>query len=149
MEMIWKWNAIKTWSVLGTLLLIPWDLLMGLGYTFSFRDNQPVLDQVFVWTTFWLTVPAVLISWLLPKLSGCWILVNTGISISIVAYQRIIGYMEYRRHPYELAMPLAVAILVQVLYAGTFFWAGKILFGIAMLRLSRQGKALKSQTLPA
>jgi len=116
---------------------------MGFGYTFSFRDNPPISDQVFVWTTFWLTVPAVLISWLLPRLSGCWILFNSGISISIVAYQRIIGYVEYRRHPYELAMPLPVAILVQVLYVGTLFWAGKILFGLAMLRLSRPGPALQ------
>jgi hypothetical protein len=144
MEMIWKWNAIKTWSLLGTLLLIPCDLLMGFGYTFSFRTNEPVLEQVFVWTTFWLTVPAVLISWLLPKLSGCWILVNTGISISVVAYQRIIEYIEYRRHPYEPAMPLPIAILEEVLFVGAVFWAGKIFFGLAMLRLSRVSVAVES-----
>jgi hypothetical protein len=142
--MIWKWNATKTWSLWGTLLLIPWDLFMGFGYTFSLRDNAPLLDQVFVWTTFWLTLPAVLISWVMPKLSGYWILVNTGISISIVAYQRIIEYIEYRRHPYELAMPLPLAILAQVLIVGVAFWAGKILFALAMLRLSRLGTPVES-----
>jgi hypothetical protein len=117
---------------------------MGFGYTFSLRDNAPLLDQVFVWTTFWLTLPAVLISWVMPKLSGYWILVNTGISISIVAYQRIIEYIEYRRHPYELAMPLPLAILAQVLIVGVAFWAGKILFALAMLRLSRLGTPVES-----
>jgi hypothetical protein len=143
MEMIWKWNAIKTWSFFGTLLLIPWDLFMGFGYTFSVNDIPPVLDHVFVWTTFWLTVPAVVISWVMPKLSGYWILVNTGISISIVAYQRIIEYIEYRRHPYELAMPLPLAILAQVLIVGVAFWGGKILFGLAGLRLSRLGRVVE------
>jgi hypothetical protein len=81
-----------------------------------------------------------LISWLLPKLSGCWILVNTGASISIVTYQRITEYIEYRRHPYELGMPLPLAILAQILVVGAVFWAGKILFGLAMVRLSRNAK---------
>lgn len=113
---------------------------MAFGYTFSFRGNEPTAHWLFVWVTFYLTVPAVPVSWLFPKLGAYWVLLDTGISISIVAAQRISWYWEFRRHPYPLAYSLPIAIAFQVFYVGSCFWAGKLIFGLVTLHLRRRAE---------
>src|SRR5215831_11065970 len=117
-----KWTRLRTVSFLGTVVLIPWDLFMAFGYTFSFPSNPPIVEKLFVWITFYMTVPAVLISWRFPKLGAYWILLDTAISVLIVAAQRLIWYVEFRQRPYELAHSLPVAIALQIFYVGAFFW---------------------------
>ena len=144
-----KWTNQKTVALLGTMLLIPWDLYMAFGYSFSFPSNPPLLERVFVCVTFYLTLPAVLISWLFPKLGAYWILLNTTISVLIVAAQRINWYLEFRRKPYELAHPLPIAIVAQIFYVGAFFWGGKLAFSLGILHYGRDSqRRARSDTSP-
>ena len=144
-----KWTALRTVALFGTLILIPWDLFMAFGYTFSFRSSEPIVEWLFVWVTFYLTLPAVLISWLFPKLGAYWILLNTTISVLIVAAQRISWYLEFRRKPYELAHPLPIAIALQIFYVGAFFWGGKLAFSCGIFHYSRDSKkCARSDTSP-
>jgi hypothetical protein len=136
-----RWSAQKTVALLGTIILIPWDLFMGFGYTFSFKGNEPILERVFVWSTFYLTVPAVLVSWVFPRLGAYWILVNTAVSFLLQAIHQLQSYLAYRRSPYPLTRPLPVIVLLEVFYLGLFFWFGKLAFSWCLLRFCRDGKA--------
>lgn len=134
-----KWTPLKTLSLFGTLGLIPWDLFMAMGYKFSGPEHLAALDATFVWATFYLTIPAVLISWVSPKLGAYWILANTAISASIWVVHKISWYLEYRRNPYTLETPIPVGVFLELVSMAVFFWGGKLFFAWGLLYFSGAG----------
>ncbi|HET9181317.1 MAG TPA: hypothetical protein VFP59_04220 [Candidatus Angelobacter sp.] len=70
-------------SLPGTLLLIPWELFMAFGFAFTFRAHEPLTAWLFVWFTFLLNIPAVLLSWIWPRAGAYWLLGNVMVSLTI------------------------------------------------------------------
>jgi hypothetical protein len=92
-----QWGKQKWISLLGTFTLIPWDLFLAFGFTFSFKGGgyDTILDRAFVWATFYCTVPAVLVSWFLPKIGGYAILTSTAASIVIEILRKTMWYLKF------------------------------------------------------
>jgi hypothetical protein len=125
-------------SGFGTLLLIPWDLFWSFGFTFTSLGNVSRSDWAFLWFTFYLTVPVVLVSWIFPRLGAYWMLANTTVSMMLVAFREIAWYIHYRRNPYPLTSPLLLAVLLELFWYFIFFWLFKLIFAGAILFVRQQ-----------
>ena len=77
-------------SLAGTLLVVPWELFMTFGFTFSFREHEGLLAWLFVWFTFVLNIPAVLCSWVWPRVAGWWLVANVTISVLVGALYAVL-----------------------------------------------------------
>jgi hypothetical protein len=118
------------------LEVIPLDLQIACGFTFRSVSNIPTSDWVFVCKTFYLSVQAVLVSWFLPWWAARWLLVDTALSAVIVAEREIQWFLEYRRAPYALTMPLPVALFFELLSIVIFFWGPNLVFGLGLAYVS-------------
>lgn len=76
-------KRLRLVSLAGALMVIPWECFMYFGFTFSFRGQESFWAWAFVWFAFALNIPAVLVSWVSPRLSAYWILVNITVSMAI------------------------------------------------------------------
>lgn len=130
----------RTLSLLGTVIMIPWDLFLAFGFTFTSAEHITFTDWIFIWATFYLTIPAVLISWVLPKLAAYWIIVNTAASMSVVGFREINWYLQYRHSPYDLATPLPLAFVFEAFWYFFCFWIFKLFFGAGLLYVSKRRK---------
>lgn len=73
----------KVVTYLGTILVIPWELLITAGFTLSFRTHESFWTWAFVWSGFLLNIPAILLSKFRPALGASWVLVNVATSMTI------------------------------------------------------------------
>jgi len=78
-----KHSREKRLSLMATFLIIPLHLFLTFGFTFTSPKNITAWHWAFVWFTFLLNIPAILVSWFYPKLGACWVLVNTATSLAI------------------------------------------------------------------
>lgn len=76
-------KQLRLVSLTGALLVIPWECFMYFGFTFSFRSQESFWAWAFVWFAFALNIPAVLASWVSPRLSAYWMLANIAMSMAI------------------------------------------------------------------
>ena len=118
-------------SLAGTLLVVPWELFMTFGFTFSFREHEGLLAWLFVWFTFVLNIPAVLCSWVWPRVAGWWLVANVTISlVTAIVYT----LLHIRSAP--LSMPEASELfsgMFQIIYTALFFWAPPLLIAGGLL----------------
>ncbi len=133
---------IRRISLFGTCLLIPFDLWLAFGLTFTGPQNISAWHWAFVWFTFLLNIPAVLVSWSSPRFAAYWVVVNTAISLLIGA-----GFL---RHSYIEAVP-EYGALKSVMMAGAQAWLGVVilwfphlLFAGKILFLLRQPAATQT-----
>lgn len=126
----------KILSLFGMVVVIPWDLLIAFGFTFRSASNIPTSDWLFVWITFYLSVPAVLLSWFSPRWAARWMLLNTALSAIIVAQRELQWLLGYKRAPYALTMPLPIALFFELVSMIVFFWGPNLVFGVGLAYLS-------------
>jgi hypothetical protein len=132
-------------SLAGTLLVVPWELFMTFGFTFTFRAHEPFLAWIFVCFTFLLNVPAVLCSWFWPRVAGWWLVGNVTISVVTAIVYTL---LPIRSSP--LSMPKAAELvsgIFQIIYTALFFWgpplliAGGLLFMPLFVRWENEQKS--------
>jgi len=70
---------------MGTLLVVPWECFLTFGFTFTLTGHESFWVWAFVLFAFLLNIPAVLLSWFMPRQGALWILANTAISMAIGA----------------------------------------------------------------
>lgn len=110
----------------GTLLLIPWVVLVAFGITFSFTTHESWLLWTFVIINFLATVPAVVISWRAPRWGSFWILGNTLGSIFIA------GLMINGRS-WDMKHSSPQYLQRDTFVAGTLLFGPQLLFAISLL----------------
>jgi hypothetical protein len=70
---------------MGTFLVIPWEFFLTFGFIFTLTGHEPFWIWAFVLFAFLLNIPAVLLSWFMPRQGALWILANAAISMAIGA----------------------------------------------------------------
>lgn len=118
-------------SLLGTVVMIPWDLFLAFGFTFT-SEHITRTDCIFIWATFYLTIPVVLISWMLPRLAAYWMIGNIVVSMSVLRFREISWYLP----------PLA--LVFEAFRYFFCFWILKLFFAGSLLYLSMRRKPLES-----
>lgn len=78
-----RWNQLKLATLMGTLLVVPWECFLTFGFTFTMRAHESLWVWAFILFAFLLNIPAVLLSWFRPKQGALWILANAAISMAI------------------------------------------------------------------
>src|SRR5690242_14859398 len=63
-------------STIALLTLVPSQLFFAMGFTFAFREHEPAMLWAFVWFVFLLDVPAVVLSFFLPRWATWWVAAN-------------------------------------------------------------------------
>jgi drug/metabolite transporter (DMT)-like permease len=89
-----RWNQPKLALLMGTLLVVPWECFLTFGFTFTMRAHESLWVWAFVLFAFLLNIPAVLLSWFLPRQAALWILANTAISMAIGAGFQWKSYLD-------------------------------------------------------
>jgi hypothetical protein len=88
------WNQLKLAILVGMLLVIPWECFLTFGFTFAMKGHESLWIWAFVLFAFLLNIPAVLLSWFMPKQGALWILANTAISMAIGAGFQWKNYLD-------------------------------------------------------
>ncbi len=63
-------------SSVALLTLVPWQLFLAMGFTFTFREHEPAILWAFVAFLFLLDIPAVLLSFFFPRFAMWWMAAN-------------------------------------------------------------------------
>lgn len=119
-------------TLLAACTIIPLQILLMFGFTFTSPKNISSWLWAFVWFTFILNIPAILISWSLPKLGAYWVLLNTAVSVSIAAGFLLHRYVEGRNFGDGLLTALGV-LAARAFIMALFLWAPQLAFAGAML----------------
>lgn len=123
-------------SLGGSVLVVPWELFMTFGFTFTFRAHEPLLTWLFVWFTFLLNIPAVLCSWLWPRVAAFWLLGNVTVSLLIGISQGVLSYMHST--PREPWLPGTVfSGIFAMIYSAVFFWGSPLLVAAGLLLMPK------------
>ena len=138
-------NYLKRVTLLGTLLVIPWECLLIFGFTFSMNGNEPFWAWVFLFFAFFLNIPAVLLSWAKPKPAAYWIFGNITISMVIGAGFEIRNYLDRACFPGAFggqALNLFAVSVVDI----TLFWLAPVAFAFALLTILDGSRQLSTET---
>jgi hypothetical protein len=92
--MRFRLGSNKTIALLGSLLVIPWELFLFFGFTVSGISHEWSWTWAFILFAFLLNIPAVLLSWFKPKWSAYWVLANIAVSMAIGVGFQLQGYRE-------------------------------------------------------
>ncbi|MGZ4867938.1 MAG: hypothetical protein ACXV7C_11980 [Candidatus Angelobacter sp.] len=125
-------SQTKTVSLMGSFVVIPWDLFMTFGFTFSFRAHESFWAWAFVWLAFLLNVPAVIISFFFPRLGTYWVLVNTALSMALGIGYEMNSYIGSRHAAEPPAMGFGGA-LATMFTTAVFLWGPPLVFAAGML----------------
>ncbi len=125
---------------IATCVVIPLDMWLAFGFTFTGPQNISFWHWAFVWFTFLLNIPAVLLSWKQPKVSAYWLLGNTSVSILIACGFLWHSYLEGRGTGGSLSVALA-SVAGRALIMAIFLWAPQIVFAIAFLTAQQRDPA--------
>jgi hypothetical protein len=123
----------KTIALLGSLLVIPWELFLVFGFTFSLNGHESSWTWAFILFAFLLNIPAVLLSWFKPKWSAYWVLANIAVSMAIGAGFQLQGYRENPHSTESLASTLlnlfagGIASIVLLWFAPAIFAFGTLI----------------------
>jgi hypothetical protein len=121
-------------SLMGALLVIPWECFCIFGFTFTFRSHEPFWTWAFVWFAFVLNIPAVLVSFIKPRLAAYWILANMAISMAIgIGFE----WKSYLENPGSSKNLISSLLDEFAGLTGTivFFWFAPAAFAFAMLTI--------------
>ena len=140
-----KHSREKRLSLMATFLIIPLHLFLTFGFTFTSPKNITAWHWAFVWFTFLLNIPAILVSWFYPKLGACWVLVNTATSLAIAGGFLWHSYFAGIREGYSLFTALAI-VAARAIMMACFLWLPQMLFAGAMLIAVRRGQGSLSTT---
>lgn len=117
-------------SIVALFTLIPVDLFLAFGFTFSFTGDEPFFwGWAFVWTAFFLDAPAVLISFFAPKI-GAWFL-----SFNAVA-SFLMSFIFLAKNAIEAHFRIGTLALARTIIMLVAFWGVKALFIWLLIRLS-------------
>lgn len=125
-------SQTKTASLIGSFVIIPWDLFMTFGFTFSFRAHESLWAWAFVWLAFLLNVPAVISSFFFPRIGAYWVLANTVLSMALGIGFELSSYIASRHAAEPPAMGFAGTVVAMVTTA-VFFWGPPLIFAAGML----------------
>lgn len=125
-------SQTRTASLIGSFVVIPWDLFMTFGFTFSFSVHESFWAWAFVWLAFLLNVPAVLSSFFFPRLGAYWVLANTVLSMALGIGFELSSYIATRHAVEPPAMGFGGA-LAAMFTTAVFFWGPPLVFAAGML----------------
>jgi len=125
-------SQTRTASLIGSFVVIPWDLFMTFGFTFSFSAHESIWAWAFVWLAFLLNVPAVISSFFFPRLGAYWVLANTVLSMTLGIGVELNSYIASRRAVEPPAMGFGGA-LAAMFTTAVFFWGPPLVFAAGML----------------
>src|ERR1700735_4092126 len=115
---------------MGTLLVVPWECFLTFGFTFTMRGHESLWVWAFVLFAFLLNIPAVLLSWFLPRQGALWILANTAISMAIgVAFQWT-NYLHNPDSPASL-LTLFAGLIMEI----ALLWFAPLAFALGILMI--------------
>ena len=79
---------------MGALLVVPWECFLTFGFTFTMGGHESIWVWAFILFAFLLNIPAVLLSWFMPRQGALWVLANTAISMAIGAGSQWRNYLH-------------------------------------------------------
>jgi len=107
-------------------------------FTFAFRSDESLWVWAFDIISFWCQVPAILLSFLKPRLGAYWLLANAAVSILMgLGFQIESAYQPDARHPGAVEWFQILPRLVKVC---AWFWGLPILFALLLLMAVRGQK---------
>lgn len=121
-------------SLAGTLLVIPWELFMAFGFSFTFRAHEPFLAWLFLWFTFLLNIPAILSSWVWPRAGAYWLLANVTVSLATGLGFELMSFVQRTPGAPSAASEFFNGIL-GLIYAAVFFWGPPVVVAGGLLLL--------------
>lgn len=123
---------------LGAILIVPWAVFMGVMFTFAFRSDESLWAWVFDIISFWCQVPAILLSFLKPRIGAYWLLANTAVSVLF----GLVFQIESALKPDARSLSAVdwIKILPQLAKSSFWFWGLPILFALLLLMAVRGQK---------
>lgn len=125
-------SQTKTASLIGSFVIIPWDLFMTFGLTFSFKAHESLWAWVFVWLAFLLNIPAVISSFFFPRLGAYWVLANTMVSMALGIGFELSSYIA-SWHTADTPIMGFAGALATMFTTAVFFWGLPLIFAAGML----------------
>ena len=122
----------KTIALLGCLLVIPWELFLVFGFTFSLHGHESLWTWAFILFAFLLNIPAVLLSWFEPKWSANWVLANMAVSMAIGAGFQLRNYLE-NLHSTESLPSALLSLFAEGVVAIVLLWFAPAVFAFGTL----------------
>jgi hypothetical protein len=117
----------KLLSLLGTVVVIPWELMSDFVLSFLAQGGERTLWTVaFFWFAFRLNIAAILISWVKPRFAAWWILVNIVVSMAITIFWfspswgvagRHFGTLNPFKETLELVYSVALVLITPTVFA--------------------------------
>jgi hypothetical protein len=138
----------KTFALLGCLLVIPWELFLIFGFTFSLAGRESLWTWAFILFAFLLNIPAVLLSWFKPKWSAYWLLANIAVSMAIGAGFQLQGYRENPHSTESLASTL-LNLFAGGIVSIVLLWFAPAIFAFGTLIVIHSEQIESSQLKPA
>ena len=125
-----RWTLPRILSLLGTVIVIPWELLSDFVISLVGQGHNTTWNVALMWFAFRLNIAAVLLSWIKPRLAAWWILINIAVSMSIVTFWfspswGMVGKTFGVRNPLEETLKL--------LYSAALVLIAPAIFAIGML----------------
>lgn len=131
-SMRFRLSQNKTIALLGCLLVIPWELFLIFGFTFSLTGRESLWTWAFILFAFLLNIPAIMLSWFNPKLSAYWLLANMAVSMAIGAGFQLRGYLE-NPHSTESLTSTLLSLFAQSVATIVFLWFAPAVFAFGTL----------------
>lgn len=129
-----KWQLII--SIIGTILIVPWCLFLGVMFTFAFRSDESRWAWAFDLIAFWSQIPGVLFSFLKPRLSALWMLLCVGVSMLMgIGFEIKSAYAPNARH---LSSAEWISDLPILLKESFYFWGLPVVVALLLLTIGRQ-----------
>jgi hypothetical protein len=119
-------------SVIAACTIIPLQLFLAFGFTFTAAKNISAWHWAFVWSTFLLNIPALILTWFFPRSGSYWVLGNTIISLAIASGFLWNSHFEAKSYGGSLLSALSMAP-IRAMVMASFLWLPQLIFGGAML----------------
>jgi hypothetical protein len=128
-------------SAVGTLLIVPWGLVLGAMFTFAFRAGESRWAWGFDIVSFWLQIPAIIVSFFRPRIAAWWMLANVSASVLMGMWFEIQSF--YNPDARHLVVSEWISTLLPLLKTCMWFWGLPTLFAVLLLVTGRYRLNLK------
>jgi hypothetical protein len=121
-------TATRIIAIVSAVLLIPIDLFLAFGITFTFREPEPWISWIFVWFAFLLDVPALLLGVFKPRAGAYWVLANAIISGTMVATFLVRDFMNATGTTVPIGRSLWMLVMSRMFAMFLAFWGAKFAY---------------------
>ncbi|HUZ90742.1 MAG TPA: hypothetical protein VMU78_02400 [Methylocella sp.] len=125
-------------SAVGTLLIVPWGLFLGVMFTFAFRADESRWAWGFDIVSFWLQIPPILVSFFKPRIAAWWMLANVSASVLIgLGFEIGLSFSPDARH---LSIQDWVTFLPSIAKESLIFWGLPTLIALLLFKVAGTDK---------